>query len=64
MIDAISEKHRLKEFCEESLEDRVSSTFYRIKVLKRENKNLFQRVLISNQKLPSAPKLARKSHGL
>ena len=45
LIDAIGEKHRLKEFCEESLEDRVSSILYRIKALKHENDRLFRQVI-------------------
>ena len=44
LIKAIKNKHKLKEFCQESLEDRVSSILYRVKALKREKKDLFQRV--------------------
>ena len=45
LVKAIKNKHRLKEFCEEVLEDRFSSILYRIKALKRENENVFQRVI-------------------
>ncbi len=45
LVEAVKNKHKLKEFCEESLEDRVSSLLYRVKALKRENEKLFQRVL-------------------
>ncbi len=45
LVEAINNKHRLKEFCEESLEDRVSSILYRVRSLKRENEDLFQRVI-------------------
>ncbi len=45
LVEAIKEKDRLKEFCEELLEDRVSSILYRIKSLKREDENSFKRVI-------------------
>jgi len=45
LVKAIKNKHRLKEFCEEVLEDRFSSILYRFKALKRENENVFQRVI-------------------
>jgi len=45
LVEAIKNKDRLKEFCEESLEDRVSSILYRVKALKREDEELFQQVL-------------------
>jgi AAA+ ATPase superfamily predicted ATPase len=35
----------LEEFCRETLEDRVSSVLYRIKALRRENKELFRKVV-------------------
>ncbi len=45
LVKAIKNKHRLKEFCRETLEDRVSSILYEIKNLKRENEQLFQKVV-------------------
>ncbi len=45
LVETIKNKDRLKEFCEESLEDRISSILYRVKALKRENEELFQQVL-------------------
>jgi AAA+ ATPase superfamily predicted ATPase len=45
LVKAIKNKHKLKEFCKETLEDRVSSILYRIKALRRENKELFQKVV-------------------
>jgi len=44
LVEAVNNKHRLNEFCQESLEDRFSSILYRIKALRRENEDLFQRV--------------------
>jgi len=45
LVKAIKNRHRLKEFCEESLEDSVSSILYRVKSLRRENENLFNQVI-------------------
>jgi AAA+ ATPase superfamily predicted ATPase len=45
LVKAIKNKHRLEEFCRETLEDRVSSVLYRIKALRRENKELFRKVV-------------------
>ena len=45
LVEAVKEKDRLREFCEELLEDRVSSILYRIKDLKREDENLFKQVI-------------------
>ena len=44
LVEAVSNRHRLKELCEEMLEDRVSSILYRIKALRRENEELFRKV--------------------
>ncbi len=45
LVEAVRNKYRLKEFCEELLEDRVSSVLYRIKDLKREDENLFKQII-------------------
>jgi len=45
LVEAVKNKYRLKEFCEELLEDRVSSILYRIKSLKRKDENLFKQVI-------------------
>ena len=45
LVEAVSNRHRLKEFCEEALETRISSILYRIKSLKRENEDLYQKVI-------------------
>jgi AAA+ ATPase superfamily predicted ATPase len=45
LVKAIKNKHRLKEFCRETLEDRISSILYGIKALRRKNEELFQKVV-------------------
>ena len=45
LVKAIKNRHRLKEFCEESLEDRTSFILYRLRGLEEEDGELFQRVL-------------------
>ena len=45
LVEAIKNKDRLKEFREESLEDRFNYILYRINDLKRENPDLFEKVL-------------------
>ena len=45
LVEAIKNKDRLKEFCEESLEDRFNFILYRVNALKRKNPNLFEKVI-------------------
>ncbi len=45
LVEAVKNKDRLKEFCEESLEDRFNFILYRVNALKRENPDLFEKVL-------------------
>jgi len=45
LVKAIKNRYRLKEYCEESLEDRTSFILYRLKALEEENRELFQQVL-------------------
>jgi AAA+ ATPase superfamily predicted ATPase len=45
LVKAVKNKHKLKRFCEETLEDQISSLLYRIKALRREDENLFQKVI-------------------
>ena len=45
MVEAVNNRHRLKELCEKMLEDRISSILYRIKALRKENEDIFQKVI-------------------
>ena len=45
LVEAVKNKDRLKEFCEESLEDRFNFILYRVNALKRKNPNLFEKVI-------------------
>ena len=45
LIKAIKNKHRLEEFCMETLEERVSFILYGIKALRRKDEELFKRVV-------------------
>ncbi len=45
LVEVVKGRDRLKEFCEELLEDRISSILYRIKSLKRKDENSFKRVI-------------------
>jgi len=45
LVEAVKNKYRLKEFCEELLEERFSVILYSLKRLKRENERLFNRAI-------------------
>ena len=45
LVEAVKNKHRLREFCEEMLEDRFSVVLYSLRRLEDENEELFRRVV-------------------
>jgi AAA+ ATPase superfamily predicted ATPase len=45
LIEAIKNKHRLREFCEEMIEDRFSVVLYSLRALEDTDRELFKRVV-------------------
>jgi len=45
LVEAVKNKDRLREFCEETLEDRISTLLYQVKELKRRDERLFRNVI-------------------